>query len=70
MFIVPNAAQAKKVFTPEAKPWETPEGRACFEQWIREAMPKMNAYNGSDDYNARKPWRINRYGILEGNPKF
>jgi len=70
LFIVPNSAQAKKVFIPEAKPWETPEGRACFEQWISEAMAKMNAYNGSDDYNARKLWRINRYGILEGNPKY
>ena len=55
---------------PGTNPWETPEGRACFEQWIREATAKMNAYNGSDDYNARKPWRINRYGILEGNPKY
>jgi len=62
LFIVPNSAQAM--------PWETPEGHACFEQWIRDAMAKMNAYNGSDDYNARKPWRINRYGVLEGNPKF
>jgi len=70
LFIVPNSGQAKKVFNPQAKPWETPEGRACFEQWIRDAMAKMNAYNGSDDYNARKPWRINRYGILEGNPKY
>ena len=51
-------------------PWETPEGQACFEQWIREAMGRINTYQGGDEFNARKPWSINRYGILEGNPKY
>lgn len=51
-------------------PWETPAGQNCFEQWIREAMSRLNAYDdGGDDFNARKPWSINQYGILEGNPR-
>lgn len=41
LFIVPGSAQAKKVFNPQDTPWETPEGRACFEQWIREAIAKI-----------------------------
>lgn len=51
-------------------PWETLQGQACFEQWIAVSMAKLNAYNGSADFNARKPWSINRYGVLEGNPQF
>lgn len=51
-----------------ANPWETPQGQACFERWIAYAMAKLNAYNGGADFNARKPWSINRYGILEGRP--
>ncbi|MFQ5858678.1 MAG: hypothetical protein ACE5LU_24010 [Anaerolineae bacterium] len=50
-------------------PWDTPAGQNCFEQWIREAMSRLNAYDGDDEFNGRKPWRINRYGVLEGNPQ-
>lgn len=55
--------------TQNANPWDTPQGQACFERWISEAMGKLNAYNGRDEFNGRKPWSINKYGILEGNPR-
>lgn len=54
----------------KGNPWETSAGQNCFEQWITEAMSRLNAYNGDSDFNARKPWSINKYGVLEGNPKF
>ena len=31
-----------------------------------EAMAKINAYNGGAEFNARKPYSINKYGLLEG----
>jgi hypothetical protein len=55
---------------PGGNPWETSVGQNCFEQWITEAMSRLNAYNGDSDFNARKPWSINKYGVLEGNPRF
>jgi hypothetical protein len=51
-------------------PWDTPQGRACFDRWIAYAMAKLNAYKGGEQFNARKPWSINQYGILAGNPRF
>jgi hypothetical protein len=51
-------------------PWESAAGRACFEQWIAEVERRMNAYDGGRDYNLRKPWKINQYGLLEGNPRY
>lgn len=51
-----------------ANPWETPQGQACFERWITESMAKLNAYNGGAEFNGRKPWSINKYGVLEGRP--
>lgn len=50
----------------KAEPWQTPEGRAAIDQWVAEAMGKINAYKGTDAFNARKPWSINKYGLLEG----
>jgi len=50
------------------EPWETPEGQACFEKWITVAMGKLNAYKGNADFNGRKPWSINKYGMPEGGP--
>ena len=47
-------------------PWDTPIGQQCFEKWIAESMAKLNAYDGRQDFNLRKPWSINQYGILEG----
>ncbi len=51
-----------------ATPWDTPAGQNCFERWIREATARLNAYNGTDDFNARKPWSINEFGLVEGRP--
>jgi hypothetical protein len=47
------------------KPWETPDGIACFERWIATQMAKLNAYRGDGEFNGRKPWTINKYGLLE-----
>lgn len=51
-------------------PWETSEGSACFEDWIREITIGLNSYDGGKEYNNRKPWQINQYGILEASPKY
>lgn len=40
--------------------------QGCFERWITEAMSRLNAYNGDEDFNANKPYSINKYGQLEG----
>jgi hypothetical protein len=52
------------------EPWETAVGQACFERWISEVVVLVNTYDGDDEYNDRKPWSINQYGILEGNAQF
>ena len=51
-------------------PWETSEGSACFEDWIREITIRLNSYDGGKEYNNRKPWQINQYGVLEARPKY
>lgn len=33
-------------------------------------MARLNRYQGSPEFNARKPWSINRYGVLEGNRRY
>jgi hypothetical protein len=48
------------------QPWETAAGRACFEQWIAEATERLNAHSGDAEFNSRKPWRFNEYGLLVG----
>lgn len=48
------------------EPWETSQGRACIDRWVTESMSKLNRYSGGDEFNSRKPWSINRYGVLEG----
>lgn len=47
-------------------PWDTAQGQGCFEQWIAYAMSRLNSYNGSANFNACKPYLINKYGIWEG----
>jgi len=59
VFPLPQRAMAQQ-------PWETPQGVSCFERWIAEASARLNAYNGDLDFNARKPWGFNQYGILVG----
>ena len=44
-------------------PWETPTSIACFEEWIHLAMSRLNAYDGDDVFNRRKPWWINQYEL-------
>jgi hypothetical protein len=36
------------------------------QQWIDVAMARLNSYEGSREWNSRKPWWINQYGILAG----
>ena len=50
---------------PGKTPWETPQGRALIDRWAAETAAKVNAYNGSPAYNARKPYAFNKYGIFE-----
>lgn len=68
--IVSLAVNPRVIFSQAVNPWETAQGQACFEKWISESMAKLNAYNGNADFNARKPWSINKYGVLEGNAQF
>ena len=50
-------------------PWETAEGVACFDRWIAETERILNSFDGTDEFNARKPWSINEYGLVEGNSR-
>jgi hypothetical protein len=45
------------------RPWEHPDGPACFEEWIAVATRTLNAFDFGSDGNAQKPWRINQYGV-------
>ena len=52
------------------KPWETPQGRACMDRWAAETANKLNAYQGNQEHNGRKPWNFHpRYGTIQGNPQ-
>ena len=53
-----------------AQPWETSAGRACIDSYAREVGNRLNSYNGSDEFNARKSWFINQWGVLNGNRRF
>ena len=48
------------------QPWQTPEGRACIDRWIRNTTSRLNSYNGDTEFNSRKPWSINQYGLFVG----
>lgn len=52
------------------KPWETPEGQACFEAYIREVERRLNSYDGGPEHNGRKPWFINQWGVLNSRSGF
>ena len=49
------------------EPWQTPEGRARIEQWIAVSMARLNSYQGNAEFNSRKPWSMNKYGLVEGH---
>jgi len=70
LILVVIVTQGQPATAQTANPWDTPAGQACFERWISESMAKLNTYDGGDEFNGRKPWSINRYGVLEGNPQF
>ena len=50
-------------------PWDTAQGQGCFDRWIALTESRLNAYDGDDDFNARKRWHVNEYGLFEGNPR-
>jgi hypothetical protein len=45
------------------RPWEQPNGPACFEEWIAVATRTLNTFDFGSEGNARKPWEINQYGL-------
>lgn len=51
----------------DAKPvWDTPEGQVCIDNWAAETSARLNAHRGTKEFNDRKPWSFNRFGLLEG----
>ena len=69
----PVAAAALAAMTLSAAPasalsplqvWATPEGRTCIDKWISTVTLLLNRHPGDANFNAGKPWRINRYGLL------
>ncbi len=55
LLLLPAAVQAQEI-------WQTPLGRECTEEWIRDTTRRLNAYRGTRDFETNKPWRINEYG--------
>jgi hypothetical protein len=51
-------------------PWRTAQGRACINAWMRMTVSRLNATDLGQNYNSRKPWRFNRYGLLLGKGSF
>ena len=47
-------------------PWRTSLGRACIREWMELTISRLNASDLGRDYNDRKPWRFNPYGVLLG----
>lgn len=47
-------------------PWQTAEGRACIDEWINHVAVTLNGYNGDAEFNSRKPWSVNNYGLFVG----
>lgn len=45
-------------------PWQPPHGPQCFERWIGEFSRILNQYDGTREFNRRKPWHVNRYGLF------
>jgi hypothetical protein len=52
------------------EPWKPPYGPMCFEKWISEYSRLMNSYDGDKEFNSRKPWRINKYGLFVGQKMY
>jgi hypothetical protein len=45
--------------------WQTAEGRACMQRWITQVAQVLNRHSGDADFNKRKPWSINQYGLFQ-----
>jgi len=56
--------------TPGGGPWETAQGQACFEDYIREVERRLNTYDGGPNHNDRKPWYINQWGVLNSRTSY
>lgn len=54
----PVAAQSGEV-------WQTTEGRTCMQRWITQVAQVLNRHSGDADFNKRKPWSINQYGLFQ-----
>ena len=50
--------------------YETPVGVNCLEAWITTALMRINGYRGDASYNAAKPYRVNRFGLILGSNAF
>jgi len=48
----------------QAPLYETEVGRACIQDWTLDTQARLNRYDGSREFNGRKPWSINRYGLF------
>jgi len=46
--------------------WSHPKSAYCFKKWITVATTRLNNYQGSQDWNANKPYSINQYGEWQG----
>jgi hypothetical protein len=64
--LVPATLSRTALPTPAQNPWETPQGQACFERWIQEATARLNNADGGQEFNSRKPWQFNQYGLIVG----
>lgn len=61
-----NDSTTESTSKPPAEPWETPQGQAAIDAWINDVTKMMNDYKGSDEYNRRKPYGFNQYGLVIG----
>jgi len=46
------------------RPWEDPNGPACFDLYFSTATTKLNAYNGSPAFNDLKPYGFSPWGHM------
>jgi hypothetical protein len=51
-------------------PWRTAQGRACINAWMQMTVSRLNSTDLGPNYNSRKPWRFNRYGLLLGRGSY
>jgi hypothetical protein len=64
LLAVPAAAQTTQTYDPSVEPWRTPVGRACFEEWMQNALGMINRHIGPEPFNLAKPYKFDAYGNL------